>query len=604
MPTAHIAEDDCPELGPGWRVLTYPRKSGGRSASLSSMTYKIYVAPDLSRYKSLVQARLANDGPSCSACGSGEDRPGNDIVICDGEKMFKCRKAFHQLCLNPPLAAVPEGEWFCPECEHKRQNPEAYPVSEEPKRHRETSAYSRGGHHDDTSWRVETCAAGPIGSYFSANTYVGQAAGKYGYGVQSERPQSAETLGGPNPLAGAADDLDFGGPACYYAEGPEAQPEVGYEWAGAYRRRGKAPLPRATGAPAPSWTSKSLAEFGEAPSMEAQHQQAVVTATARAALEAAAFSPGRDVPVRKRLQNGARPACIKEGCDGFAEAVVDENGGGGNNAAESSSSSSGGGGKVCCTTCGTTWQSAWWHTFLTAPQSERDGWNSQWEAQEDAREREEARLARLVRHVDVDGDGGGDGGSSGGVGAAEGGDGGGGGSAGSPKKKKSAKRKLSKLGGMGGAARGGGGGGGGSAEATAEAIADAMDLGDSHTTIDVSHDEPPSAAAEPKQKKKKKEGTKKGISAADAAATIAASVGASPSKPKGGKGRASKEGEEEGGKGGDDDDGGAEEVMAEREAAEKAAKAAKAAAAAERKANFEDCGQCVFCLDKPKYASR
>ena len=28
------------------------------------------------------------------------------------------------------------------------------------------------------------------------------------------------------------------------------------------------------------------------------------------------------------------------------------------------------------------------------------------------------------------------------------------------------------------------------------------------------------------------------------------------------------------------------------------------AAAAERKANFEDCGQCVFCLDKPKYASR
>ena len=604
MPTAHIAEDDCPELGPGWRVLTYPRKSGGRSASLSSMTYKIYVAPDLSRYKSLVQARLANDGPSCSACGSGEDRPGNDIVICDGEKMFKCRKAFHQLCLNPPLAAVPEGEWFCPECEHKRQNPEAYPVSEEPKRHRETSAYSRGGHHDDTSWMVDTCAAGPIESYFSANTYFGQAAGKYGYGVQSERPQSAETLGGPNPLAGAADDLDFGGPACYYAEGAEAQPEVGYEWAGAYRRRGKAPLPRATGAPAPSWTSKSLAEFGEAPSMEAQHQQANVSATARAALEAAAFSPGRDVPVRKRLQNGARPACIKEGCDGFAEAVVDENGGGGgNNAAESSSSSSGGGGgKVCCTTCGTTWQSAWWHTFLTAPQSERDGWNSQWEAQEDAREREEARLARLVRHVDVDGDGGGDGGSGGG-GAAEGGDGGGGGSAGSPKKKKSAKRKLSKLGGMGGAARGGSCGGG-SAEATAEAIADAMDLGDSHTTIDVSHDEPPSAAAEPKQKKKKKEGTKKGISAADAAATIAASVGASPSKPKGGKGRASKEGEEEGGKGGDDDDGGAEEVMAEREAAEKAAKAAKAAAAAERKANFEDCGQCVFCLDKPKYASR
>lgn len=30
---------------------------------------------------------------------------------------FKCDGPYHLSCLNPPLAAIPEGEWFCPECE-------------------------------------------------------------------------------------------------------------------------------------------------------------------------------------------------------------------------------------------------------------------------------------------------------------------------------------------------------------------------------------------------------------------------------------------------------------------------------------------------------
>lgn len=28
----------------------------------------------------------------------------------------KCDKAYHHTCLTPPLAAIPDGEWFCPEC--------------------------------------------------------------------------------------------------------------------------------------------------------------------------------------------------------------------------------------------------------------------------------------------------------------------------------------------------------------------------------------------------------------------------------------------------------------------------------------------------------
>jgi hypothetical protein len=28
----------------------------------------------------------------------------------------QCDKAYHHTCLTPPLAAIPDGEWFCPDC--------------------------------------------------------------------------------------------------------------------------------------------------------------------------------------------------------------------------------------------------------------------------------------------------------------------------------------------------------------------------------------------------------------------------------------------------------------------------------------------------------
>ncbi|KAI9433482.1 RCC1/BLIP-II [Lactarius indigo] len=34
-----------------------------------------------------------------------------DPLACD-----KCDKPYHHTCLNPPLAAIPDGEWFCPDC--------------------------------------------------------------------------------------------------------------------------------------------------------------------------------------------------------------------------------------------------------------------------------------------------------------------------------------------------------------------------------------------------------------------------------------------------------------------------------------------------------
>jgi len=49
----------------------------------------------------------------CQACGGDDDEEGNEILLCDGEG---CSAAFHMMCLEKPLAMVPEGDWLCPAC--------------------------------------------------------------------------------------------------------------------------------------------------------------------------------------------------------------------------------------------------------------------------------------------------------------------------------------------------------------------------------------------------------------------------------------------------------------------------------------------------------
>ena len=46
----------------------------------------------------------------CHGCGSGEDSPGNDILLCDSPR---CPEAWHLQCLRPRLTAVPSGTWLC-----------------------------------------------------------------------------------------------------------------------------------------------------------------------------------------------------------------------------------------------------------------------------------------------------------------------------------------------------------------------------------------------------------------------------------------------------------------------------------------------------------
>ncbi|KAL1123435.1 hypothetical protein AAG570_002515, partial [Ranatra chinensis] len=48
---------------------------------------------------------------ACQKCDQ-QDHP-EWILLCD-----KCDKGWHASCLRPPLMLIPEGDWFCPPCQH------------------------------------------------------------------------------------------------------------------------------------------------------------------------------------------------------------------------------------------------------------------------------------------------------------------------------------------------------------------------------------------------------------------------------------------------------------------------------------------------------
>ena len=49
----------------------------------------------------------------CNVC-SRSDRP-EVLLLCDS-----CDDAYHLECLRPILLSVPDGDWFCPLCEHRQ----------------------------------------------------------------------------------------------------------------------------------------------------------------------------------------------------------------------------------------------------------------------------------------------------------------------------------------------------------------------------------------------------------------------------------------------------------------------------------------------------
>ncbi|KAF8073069.1 ORC1A [Scenedesmus sp. PABB004] len=52
-----------------------------------------------------------DEDEACEVCHSSKCRRGNEILECS-----TCLRGFHLRCLAPPLKAVPDGDWLCPEC--------------------------------------------------------------------------------------------------------------------------------------------------------------------------------------------------------------------------------------------------------------------------------------------------------------------------------------------------------------------------------------------------------------------------------------------------------------------------------------------------------
>lgn len=56
-------------------------------------------------------ADKAYEDYACEKCGQA-DHP-EWILLCD-----KCDHGYHASCLRPPIMLIPEGDWFCPPCQH------------------------------------------------------------------------------------------------------------------------------------------------------------------------------------------------------------------------------------------------------------------------------------------------------------------------------------------------------------------------------------------------------------------------------------------------------------------------------------------------------
>ena len=61
---------------------------------------------------------ICDEDAECKKCGSKECDE-DDMLICSNEHCG-ANGAYHLRCLDPPLDDVPEGDWFCPNCEDKQ----------------------------------------------------------------------------------------------------------------------------------------------------------------------------------------------------------------------------------------------------------------------------------------------------------------------------------------------------------------------------------------------------------------------------------------------------------------------------------------------------
>ena len=63
-------------------------------------------SPQASKRQKLNSSPVDKHDYECFVCDDG-----GDLLMCE-----RCPRVYHLNCLKPPLAKVPEGDWYCPEC--------------------------------------------------------------------------------------------------------------------------------------------------------------------------------------------------------------------------------------------------------------------------------------------------------------------------------------------------------------------------------------------------------------------------------------------------------------------------------------------------------
>ena len=85
------------------------------AALLTAAAYNDELPLDLLERRQLLDDD-ADMEASCLVCNDGENNV-ELLLLCDG---VSCRVAVHTFCLDPPLARVPDDEWYCSGCMAKQ----------------------------------------------------------------------------------------------------------------------------------------------------------------------------------------------------------------------------------------------------------------------------------------------------------------------------------------------------------------------------------------------------------------------------------------------------------------------------------------------------
>lgn len=157
--------------------------------------------PGSSGSKTRRRSRRDDETEICQVCGDWQDAA--KMLLCDG-----CDEGYHIYCLNPPLAEIPEGDWFCPYCSAERSKVE----NSSPKRNVKGEKQRSPKGKDDGKTKKKVKAVG--GKKSDATTDASsEAVGEGSTSMPLEKPKSKKSVPVPSRNAkGTTTQVVSGGP--------------------------------------------------------------------------------------------------------------------------------------------------------------------------------------------------------------------------------------------------------------------------------------------------------------------------------------------------------------------------------------------------------